>query len=1093
MPWQRRVSEPDVSAECSVSLPSDVESGGEPRWELRVRAGGCCPCLPPCLRLAFTPPSLELLYQAYVRRQRAEAQLVLLLFAGLFHTHSLVSAALYPSPRLPGLLVAVGGLLAQLLLLLLYRLHLLPQHLWQSLVPYLLWLLLTLQLVASLGLGSPRTLRPPHTAGWLAFFTFALYLTLPLPLAPILLLSTLTCALHTLVLAITLAQETHANHRPTLPQQLLANICLYVCAITVGVMSHYMADRKHRKAFLEARQSLEVKLNLEEQSQQQERLLLSILPRHIADEMLNDMKKDKESKELQQFNTMYMYRHERVSILFADIVGFTQLSSSCSAQQLVKLLNQLFAGFDRLAALYHQLRIKILGDCYYCICGLPDTRDDHAVCSIYMGLAMVEAISVVREKTCTDVSMRVGIHSGTVLGGVLGQRNWQYDVWSTDVTLANQLEAGGIPGRVHISQSTRDCLHGEFELEPGEGGQRNDLLRDKGIQTYLVVVPKDRPLPGGINGVRLSLSSSNGRSPTLINTSDGEGSVHPAAADGLDTQVVNPSFPNPRRRLRLRDVSERVFDPEHDPHQLLTAALLERDSVQARGEGVSSPVTLRFWVPGLEQRFAVEREKQSGAAIACCCVVLAFITLVQLTVQPRLWMNYVTFLVGEILLLILTLLSLAAIFPRTFPHTLVVFSTWIDRTRWARNSCAVSASLLLTLAHGTNMVWCVQGWGGVGKGNVSVTGVPMGVCGQPGYQEYQAHVVVLLLMGTTMLVQASHMVKTALMLVTGLTYTLLTTPGWGQLHRSPAVPSHYLTIATIFLMILSLYCFTRHVEKLARTLFLWKMEVHEQKERLSGMRRRNEALVTNMLPEHVARHFLGPARRHEELYSQAYDEVGVMFASIPNFSDFYTEESVNNGGIECLRFLNEIISDFDGLLEQPQFQTITKIKTIGSTYMAASGLIPEPSPGPGTREVPLCARDRWQHLADLTEFALAMKVALMNINYQSFNNFMLRIGMNKGGVLAGVIGAQKPHYDIWGNTVNVASRMESTGQVGNIQVVEETYLVLKDYGFRLVRRGPVFVKGKGELITYLVKGRERQGSFLSGSAVTLPHQVVDNT
>ncbi|GCC18700.1 hypothetical protein chiPu_0022121, partial [Chiloscyllium punctatum] len=73
-----------------------------------------------------------------------------------------------------------------------------------------------------------------------------------------------------------------------------------------------MADRKHRKAFLETRQSLEIKLNLEEQSQQQERLLLSILPKHIADEMLNDMKKDKESKELQQFNTMYMYRHERV-------------------------------------------------------------------------------------------------------------------------------------------------------------------------------------------------------------------------------------------------------------------------------------------------------------------------------------------------------------------------------------------------------------------------------------------------------------------------------------------------------------------------------------------------------------------------------------------------------------------------------------------------------------------------------------------------------------------------------------------------------------------------------------------------------------
>lgn len=140
--------------------------------------------------------------------------------------------------------------------------------------------------------------------------------------------------------------------------------------------------------------------------------------------------------------------------------------------------------------------------------------------------------------------------------------------------------------------------------------------------------------------------------------------------------------------------------------------------------------------------------------------------------------------------------------------------------------------------------------------------------------------------------------------------------------------------------------------------------------------------LLEVLVSHVG---MSPAHSHcpchpQELYSQSYDEIGVMFASLPNFADFYTEESINNGGIECLRFLNEIISDFDAvsrdgagrgdgvglgqassggrrtcrgpgvpeglvsttqLLDEPQFRCITKIKTIGSTYMAASGVTPD--------------------------------------------------------------------------------------------------------------------------------------------------------
>uniref|UniRef100_A0A8C6SBW5 adenylate cyclase n=1 Tax=Neogobius melanostomus TaxID=47308 RepID=A0A8C6SBW5_9GOBI len=1084
MPRTRAFSEPEYSAEysadCSVTLPSDPGQAVGRTHEVTVRSSGCCLCLPRFMRLTFAPESLENLYQTYFRRQRHETLLVLVVFAALFDSYVIVMCAVvYTSDKLASVLVASLGLAADIALYLLCRFGLLPDRVSRRVVPYALWVLIAVQIFCYLGLNYARFHQASDTVGWQAFFSFSFFLTLPLRLTPIVLITTVSCGVHTLVMG-----ALQAGHCFIL--QLLANVVIYV---------------KHRKAFLEARQSLEVKLNLEEQSQQQERLLLSILPKHIADEMLQDMKKGESQKEMQQFNTMYMYRHENVSILFADIVGFTQLSSSCSAHELVKLLNELFARFDKLAAKYHQLRIKILGDCYYCICGLPDYREDHAACSIMMGLAMVEAISYVREKTQTDVDMRVGVHSGTVLGGVLGQKRWQYDVWSTDVTVANKMEAGGIPGRVHISQSTLECLHGEFDVEPGNGGDRCDYLRERGIETYLVVVPKGPVGKNGINGVKLSVTSSNGNSPQLINTTECNGSVNtacttPEEADELDARVVNPSFPNPRRRLRLRDLAERVIDAqenEQELNKLLNEALLERETVQALKGKHTNSLSLRFVDPELETRYSVEKEKQSGAAFCCSCAVLLFTAAMEALIDPWLMANYITFAVGEVLLLILTICSLAAIFPRVFPKKLVTFSTWIDHTRWARNTWAMAAIFILTMADIVDMV----------SSSLYLLS-QAGAGGCPENPKYYSYIAVLALMATTMLVQVSHMVKLTLMLlITGAT-GIVNIYSWKDIFDrydqerfqdySPyLVPSKFIMTIMIVIMMVSFYYFSRHVEKLARTLFLWKIEVHEQKEKVYEMRRWNEALVTNMLPEHVARHFLGSKKRDEELYSQSYDEIGVMFASIPNFSDFYTEESINNGGIECLRFLNEIISDFDSLLDEPQFRCITKIKTIGSTYMAASGVTPDVTNGYScVKKEELSDRERWQHLADLADFALAMKVTLMNINYQSFNNFMLRIGLNKGGVLAGVIGARKPHYDIWGNTVNVASRMESTGVMGNIQVVEDCYNILKEYGFRFVRRGPIFVKGKGELLTYFLKGRDKQGSFINGSSVTLPHQVVDS-
>lgn len=176
--------------------------------------------------------------------------------------------------------------------------------------------------------------------------------------------------------------------------------------------------------------------------------------------------------------------------------------------------------------------------------------------------------------------------------------------------------------------------------------------------------------------------------------------------------------------------------------------------------------------------------------------------------------------------------------------------------------------------------------------------------------------------------------------------------------------------------------------------------------------------------------------------------------------EFYVELDGNNQGVECLRLLNEIIADFDEvclvlfsvnihnqdffvvvvtnqLLDQEKYKPIDKIKTVGSCYMAAIGLIPQ-------YRIPendtVYAAENMSCLVDVV---FDMKDRLAEINDNSYNNFMLRVGLNIGPVVAGVIGARKPQYDIWGNTVNVASRMDSTGLPNHIQCTEEVYQLLK--------------------------------------------------
>lgn len=232
--------------------------------------------------------------------------------------------------------------------------------------------------------------------------------------------------------------------------QIIANTVIFVAVNLIGLFTNNLMERAGRKAFLDTRNCINARLEMEDENEKLERLLLSVLPQHVAMEMKADILLP---QDVNQFHKIYIQRHENVSIVFADIVGFTVLASQCTAQELVRLLNELFGRFDQLANDNHCLRIKILGDCYYCVSGLPDPRSDHAHCAVEMGLDMIDAIASVVEATDVSLNMRVGIHTGRVLCGVLGLRKWQYDVWSNDVTLGECTCFLSLPHRRRLSSS----------------------------------------------------------------------------------------------------------------------------------------------------------------------------------------------------------------------------------------------------------------------------------------------------------------------------------------------------------------------------------------------------------------------------------------------------------------------------------------------------------------------------------------------------------------------------------------------------------------------------------------------------------------
>jgi class 3 adenylate cyclase len=234
---------------------------------------------------------------------------------------------------------------------------------------------------------------------------------------------------------------------------------------------------------------------------------------------------------------------------------------------------------------------------------------------------------------------------------------------------------------------------------------------------------------------------------------------------------------------------------------------------------------------------------------------------------------------------------------------------------------------------------------------------------------------------------------------------------------------------------------TRDVVLFAAVLLLG--EAVRTRRALQREKERSERLLLNVLPAPIAARL----EEQQDVIADRFPEVTVLFADLVDF----TRRSQPSSPQQVVQVLDELFTAFDQLTRR---HGLEKIKTIGDAYMVAGGL---PTPRP----------DHAQAVADL---ALAMQMEVPRRADPNGRPLQVRIGIDTGPVVAGVIGTDKFSYDLWGDTVNTASRMESTGVAGCIQVTDRAYQRLRD-SYRFQRRGLVAVKGKGELVTWFLVGR----------------------
>ncbi|KAK9300856.1 hypothetical protein QLX08_006566 [Tetragonisca angustula] len=887
------------------------------------------------------------------------------------------------------------------------------------------------------------------------------------------------------------------------------------CVNGLGLYFRFMNEIVIRRSFLDHRKCVESTLRLNYEKDQEEQLTRSILPQHIA------AKIKKEFRDIFKFieehkkpppkgsphSDLCVETHNNVSILYADVVNFSGLTVTLPVRKLVETLNDLFGSFDEASERHNVLRIKFLGDCYYCVSGVPTPNSQHAKSCVDLGLDMIKIIKDVRAKvrreSGVDVNMRIGVHSGNIISGILGNNKWQYDVWSRDVVIANKMEQTGKPGKVHITQQTLDLVNAnEYDCVPVES-LNDEVLKKYGIRSYLItpsipdspttqnsentltVMTPSTPPPCNKHYVKFYLRSSS------VNS----GSRNSRRLTATINNHVDVFTSSSRRRTHFMDSCLR------DYHLMLKAADAEMENAikkmpltkweqWCKWEDMN-PIFLTFQQWNWEIPFLKEPDPLFKFYISSAVFVLIFMGLIYLVPALSLseWhlstaISYVTAILFLIALMPIAWMHFAwnrykdphdeqeGHVPHPHNKLLCFLYQTSIKVVWSaflRTILYLVITIMLAACAMFDMIFECKNVSELESNNITSSIMDPDAakfdCVATPWQMTQTCSLAIL---TSFLFLRLHYI---LKLIIGTTVVVFYS--WNVwVYRSnlfqsgerwnPYLEPRLAHVLSIIFLSFSLHLIDRQAEYLSRLDYLWKRQLTKEQDEAFHTRNANKLLLRNILPEHVAEFYLNMNRTEEnEPYHEAHNNVAVMFASL-------TDVSID--GSNTLADLNEIICEFDKLLFEPYYvYRIEKIKIAGTTYMAACGL-------EAGRRDSMHSAESEENFNDnvikvMAQFAVEMMAVLDKLKRKSFYTskpYRLRIGISHGEVTAGVVGAQKPLYDIWGDAVNMASRMDTTGVPGKIQVTAETAALLEQQGIKCHLRGETYVKPKGFVTTYFV-------------------------